>query len=376
MRTLRARWAGALAVVAAVLAVPAAVPAVALAPSVATGTPVARAAAGAAAAPATPATPQGAAPAALAPPGAAVTAIVASTPAAAALRRDVRIGIGDQKPDMFSDPRFVALGVKHARLTISWDAMTVPWEVQQLDTWLADARADGIAPLISLGHSRTDRRSLPTPERLEYEFLRMRQRYPWVTTWATWNEANHCGEPTCHRPKLVAAYYRALRRGCPKCTILAPEVLDMPNMSSWVKQFCAGLGFKPKLWGVHNYVEANRFKMTRLRALLRVLPRSDIWLTETGGLVRRDNDSTTTIPQGARHAGEVTRYIFDRVVPDNPQIKAVYLYNWNAGPADDSWDSGLITPAGRERTALDVLRRVLRVGPRPHASFRSPRKAR
>ncbi|HEY1539404.1 MAG TPA: hypothetical protein VGF63_08405 [Solirubrobacteraceae bacterium] len=381
---------------AAVLAVPAAVPAVALAPSVGTRTPpVARGAAaaapGMAAAPATavpaatarppampaapPASPQ-AAPAAVASQTPPVTAIVASTPAAAALRRDVRIGIGDQKPDMFSDSRFIALGVKYARLTISWDAMTVPWEVQELDAWLAAARADGIAPLISLGHSRTDRRSLPTPERLEYEFLRMRQRYPWVTTWATWNEANHCGEPTCHRPKLVAAYYRALRRGCPKCTILAPEVLDMPNMSSWVKQFCAGLGFKPTLWGVHNYVEANRFKMTRLRALLRVLPRSDIWLTETGGLVRRDNDSATKIPQGPRHAGEVTRYIFDRVVPDNPQIKAVYLYNWNAGPADDTWDSGLITPAGRERTALDVLRRVLRVGPRPHASFRSPRKAR
>ena len=284
----------------------------------------------------------------------------------------IRVGIGDQKPDMFTDPRFADLGVRHARLAIGWDALTSGWQIEQLDAWLHGARALGVEPLISFGHSRTARRVVPTPERMRYEFRRFRERYPWVTTFATWNEANHCGEPLCHRAKLAAAFYRVLRSECPSCTILAPEILDMPNAVAWVKDFRRHLGYNPKRWGMHNYLEANRFKTTRLRALIRAMPRSNVWLTETGGLVRRNNGSTTDIPEGARHAGEVTRFLFDRVLPSHPQVKAVYLYHWNAGPATTTWDSALITPGGRERVALFVLRRVLTFGLRPDASFRSP----
>ncbi len=176
----------------------------------------------------------------------------------------------------------------------------------------------------------------------------------------------------CHRAPLVAAYYRALRRECPKCTILGPEILDMPNAVAYIKAFRRKLGFSPKRWGLHNYLEANRFKMTRLRQIIKAMAGADVWLTETGGLVRRDNASTTAIPEGASHAAKVTRFLFDRVLPLNPRIKAVYLYHWNAGPLDTTWDSGLITPGGRERTALHVLRRVLRFGLRP-LSQRSPR---
>ena len=293
-------------------------------------------------------------------------------PPAALLPGGVHIGIGDQKPDMFSDPRFIALGVKHARLAIGWDAMTSVWQVQELDTWLAGAKAAGVQPLISFGHSRTARRTVPTPDRLRDEFRKLRTRYPWVKTFATWNEANHCGEPVCHRAPLVAKYYRALRRECPSCKILAPEILDMPNAVKYVREFRRTLGYTPKTWGVHNYLEANRFKMVRLRALLRAMAGADVWLTETGGLVRRNNGSTTDIPEGPRHAGEVTRYLFDRILPLNPRVKAIYLYHWNAGPPTVTWDSGLITPGGNERTSLFVLRRVLRFGLRPDASFRSP----
>lgn len=293
------------------------------------------------------------------------------TPAAAKLRRKVQIGISDQKADMFTDERFGELGVRYARLAISWDALRVSWQVEELDTWLAAARAAGITPLLSIGHSRTKRRSLPKPVQLRREFRHLRERYPWVTTYATWNEANHCGEPTCHRPQLVAAYYRQLRRECPSCTILAPELLDAPNAVPWIKAFRRKLGFTPGLWGLHNYIEANRFHMARLRKVLRALPGADIWLTETGGLVRRDNGSATKIPEGSIHAGEVTRFIFDRVLPANPRIKAVYLYHWNAGPRDTTWDSGLINVHGQERSSFRVLQRVLTSGSRPRMSYRS-----
>jgi hypothetical protein len=288
---------------------------------------------------------------------------------AGAAASTVEVGIADQKADMFTDPRFGVLGITRARLAIGWDALSSKWQVDLLNLWLQGAQAAGVQPLISFMHSRTNRRQIPTPERLKYEFRRFRQAYPWVTTFATWNEANHCGEPLCHRPKLAAAYYRALRQECQTCTILAPEVLDMPNMATWVKSFNRALGYSPKIWGLHNYVEANRFRMQRLRELLRVVPRSKVWLTETGGLVRRDNGSTTKIPEGARHAGEVTRYIFDHILPRNPRIARVYIYHWNSESSATSWDSALINPAGGERSALFVLARVLRFGLRPAGVF-------
>ncbi|MGI8730770.1 MAG: hypothetical protein ACR2LK_12425 [Solirubrobacteraceae bacterium] len=298
------------------------------------------------------------------------------TPAAERLRRRVEIGISDQKADLFSDPRFEELGLRNARLTISWDVLHRSWEVEELDHWLKEAREAGVKPLLTIGHSRAKRRLLPSPRRLRLEFRRLRKRYPSVDTYATWNEANHCGEPTCHRPKLAALYYRALRRECPRCTIIAPELLDLPNAVGWVKAFRRKLGFTPKRWGLHNYIEINRFRTTRLRRLLRALPGADIWLTETGGLVRRDNNSKTDIPEGSVHAGEVTRFIFDRLLPALPRIKAVYLYHWNAGPRDTTWDSGLINSRGGERAAFYVLRRVLAQGSRPDLNYRSPRRSR
>jgi hypothetical protein len=265
------------------------------------------------------------------------------------------VGIGDQKADMFSDPQFAGLGVAHARLAVSWDAMENPWERDQIDTWMAGARAEGVQPLVGFWHARGDRRRvLPTPSRFKYEFRQFRARYPWVTTFATWNEANHCGEPTCHRPALVAAYYRAMKRECPRCTVLAAEVLDMPNMGSWVDAFQRHLGFRPTLWGLHNYIDANRLRTTGTRTLL-AHTRGQLWFTETGGIVQRLNRSKVGFPESPSHAAIATRWVFQRLVPLSRRITRVYLYHWNA-VRGDNWDSALIDPRGRARPALGVVR--------------------
>lgn len=276
----------------------------------------------------------------------------------------LRIGIADQKGELFSDPRYKALGIQYARLNVPWDVMENPDQTASLLGWLQGAILSHTEPLISFGHSLTHRRFLPTPEQFRFEFRRLRAKFPWVTTFATWNEANLCGEPTCHRPALVAAYYRALKSECPTCTILAAELLDSPDATSWARDFIRAAGFIPHVWGLHNYIEANRFRMGRLRSLLHAIPGADLWLTETGGLVSRHNNSTTVIPEGASHAGNVTRYIFDRIVPANPRIKRVYIYNWNQLAGQTNWDSALITPGGTPRASFYVLQRVLRFGPR------------
>ncbi|HMI70794.1 MAG TPA: hypothetical protein VK510_12445, partial [Solirubrobacteraceae bacterium] len=112
-----------------------------------------------------------------------LAAIAVAAPASA-----LTIGIADQKPDMFSDPRFQDSGIRFARRAVAWDALTSPGQTAGIDAWLSAARAAHVEPLISFTHSSIDHRQLPSPERLLYEFRRFRARYPWVTEFATWNE--------------------------------------------------------------------------------------------------------------------------------------------------------------------------------------------
>ncbi len=42
-------------------------------------------------------------------------------------------------------------------------------------------------------------------------FRRFDDRYPWVRTYAGWNEVNHVSQPTFARPRLAVRYYRVLR---------------------------------------------------------------------------------------------------------------------------------------------------------------------
>ena len=272
------------------------------------------------------------------------------------------VGIADQKPDMFLDKRFGDLRIRHARINVAWDALTSSWQREELDRWMFLARLNNVQPLVGFGHSRVNRRKLPTPERFKHEFRTFRKRYPWVKTFATWNEANHCGQPTCNRAKLVAAYFRKLRQTCPTCTVLAAELLDMPNMLAWVRTFRRYSKVEPRWWGLHNYVEANRFKSDRLRSLLRRV-KGKIWLTEVGGLVKRRMKRRYTvkaIPESPQHAKRVTSFLFDRLLPAHPRITRVYLYHWNSSTPRDTWDSALIGPDGKRRPAFSVLVRELR----------------
>jgi hypothetical protein len=291
---------------------------------------------------------------------AAALAVVVLVPAASA--GAVVVGIADQKADMFTDERFTDLRIRHARINVPWDALVHEWQRDELDRWMRLARMRRVEPLVGFGHSRVDRRLLPGPTRFKYEFQRFRKRYPWVRTFATWNEANHCGQPTCNRPKLVAAYWRKLRQACPRCTILPAELLDMPNMLRWTRAFRRHAKVEPKVWGLHNYVEANRFKSTRLRSLLRVV-KGKVWLTEVGGIVKRRTKKRYTvkaIPESVEHAKRVTDFIFDELLPVNKRITRVYLYHWNALSDRDTWDSALIGPDGDRRPAYWVLLRKVR----------------
>jgi hypothetical protein len=275
----------------------------------------------------------------------------------------VTVGIADQKTSVFSDPLFQDLQLRHARLVVPWDVLEDPWQAQELDRWLQAAREANVTPLLTFGHSRREglRKMRPTTTRLRKEFLRLRERYPWVTDWAAWNEPNHCSQPLCHRPKLAARYFDTIRRACPSCRVLAAEVLDMPNMVAWVRAFRRAAKVEPEYWGLHNYVDANRFRTQGTRKLLRAT-KGEIWFTETGGIVKRRTRVKVTLPESTGHAADATRWLFDRLVPLSKRITRVYLYHWSPSTRKDTWDSALVNIHGRPREALRVLRsRVLRI---------------
>jgi len=272
----------------------------------------------------------------------------------------VAVGVGDQTPAMFADARFQALGIEYARLSMAWDALEDPRQRLQVNAWLQAAQADGVDPLISFDHSRGNRsRRLPSPARFEHEFRRFHETYPWVTDFATWNEANYSGQRTYRRPALVAAYYRRIRRVCPRCNVLGAELLDVAGMVKWVHAFKQALHGEPEIWGLHNYVGANRLQTGTTRELLAVT-KAPVWFTETGGVISRAKHTSNGFPLSAAHAAKVMRFLFERLARLSARIERIYVYQWDGGGPKASWDSGLIAPSGQARPGYGVFVRELR----------------
>ena len=90
-----------------------------------------------------------------------------------------------------------------------WDALHSGWQRRELDAWMAAAHMRRRAAARHVRPRTQPQREapeeLPRPARLAHELRMLRKRYPWVRQFASWNEANYCGEKTCHRPALVAA---------------------------------------------------------------------------------------------------------------------------------------------------------------------------
>ena len=286
------------------------------------------------------------------------------------------IGIGEQSPEMFASPHFTALGIKHVRVITAWDSLRHKWSRTDLDAYMHRARASGARVLLGFGHSRSRKRAIrrhvPSVKVFTREFLKYKKRYPWVKDWLTWNEANHCGEPTCHKPRRVARFYNNIRHNCYGCNVVAGDVLDSPTMTPWVKEFRKTARKDKLIWGLHNYIDANRFRTAGTKELLKAAPRGQIWFTETGGLVVRRNGSRIAFPGNKRHAARATKQVF-RLARLSPRVRRIYFYHWQpAKGALPSWDSALVDPRGKPRPAYRVLKTWLRKTARLTAAAGTP----
>ena len=265
----------------------------------------------------------------------------------------VAVGIADQKTSWLLDSRFAALGLRHARISLPYDVLDDPATLEPVEIWIKGAHAAGVRTLVTFDRSRREgRKSIaPEPAELVRQMRRIRSRWPWLKEFSTWNEANINRNPT-----ITARQWLALQRACPSCTVLGADLLDREHVVRWARRFAKAAGRWPAAWGLHNYVDVNLFSTRRTRELLRGI-RGELWLTETGGVVARNNKSTVRFAgSGNQHAAKATAFLFDQLVPLSPRITRVYLYHWDTPPGDLTWDSGFIGPDTAERPALGVLK--------------------
>jgi hypothetical protein len=283
------------------------------------------------------------------------------------------IGIGEQKPTMFGSKPWKRLGLRDARYLAPWDVLKDPHQLALLDTWMASAEQARVRVAISFQHSLRSRKlahKLPSAAQFARQFRRIRARYPRVRDWLPWNEANSPGSMTEHRPRRAAQYFDAVARACRGCRVVAADVIDTAGMAAWVRRFKRAARTRPRIWGLHNYVDANQFASRGTRKLL-ALTSGRIWFTEVGGVVlRREYDRRgrvrKTFHYGLRHAARATAHGL-RLSCLSRRIARVYLYHWQAPVRVTSWDSGLLDGAGRTRPAYRVVSRWVERGggPRP-----------
>lgn len=274
----------------------------------------------------------------------------------------VEVGIGDNTPTVFDDPLFSATGIRHVRLHVPYDLVRAGGsQLAEADRWLERAQALGLEPLVAFAWSARRPRNLPTVRQYAARVREFRLRYPWVREYSTWNEANHPGvQPTARNPRRTAVFYRALRRQCRAagCRAVAVDVLaaGWRRTQGWLRAFRARAGRGPHIWGLHNYPDANRRRFSSTARFLQTIPRGQVWITETGGIVRfarRWRRDELRAARAVRHAFRVTRL--------SRRISRIYLYNWRHNPRNRRWDSGLLAADGNPRDGyfelLDLLTR-------------------
>jgi hypothetical protein len=273
------------------------------------------------------------------------------------------VGIADQQAASFLDPLLQVLPIRHARLSVAWDALRYDWQREQIDEWMRTTKAAGLNVVVTFGRSRTRAYSLPPTAVYRANALRFMRRYRSVREYSPWNEPNLATHARNNNPRRIATYYRTLRGLCPRCKVLGADVVDSSTLAIWMREYLAAFahGRAPRLWGLHNYVDVNSSSRFGTQTMLRLAP-GQIWFTETGAIFRRRTtvavkpgvfDRRSLMRVGAARSVAATKRVFT-LARSSPRIARVYVYHWRAGE-DTAWDSALLAANGTPRAAYDTF---------------------
>lgn len=306
-------------------------------------------------------------------------ALTVCLPASAGTARDLLVrripaahayltGIGDQRPSMFNEPLWQQLQMRIVRYIVPYDAAVRGYWLAQASTWIHAAEAQHEQILVGFYHSEITPMKMPSVISYQRDVQKFVRLFPEVREYQPWNEANRgnvrhmFSSPSA---VLAARYYQALVRVCPGCSVIGLDVLDTAHVASTLRYVSA---FKreasrlktamPRIWGLHNYSDLNRLESTRTRKLLRALG-GQVWLTETGGIVKFIRFPNTR-GSGLRRAAEVLKYMF-ALASSQPQIKRLYIYDWTGESRSARFDAGLMNARDQPRPGYVVVCRQLHV---------------
>jgi hypothetical protein len=216
--------------------------------------------------------------------------------------------------------------------------------------------------------------SAPSASEYRAAVLAFDDRYPWVRTYAAWNEVNHVSQPTFAHPRLAVRYFRVLRaeRHRRHFRVMAADVLDTANLHRYLRAFLRRAPGRPRLWGLHNYQDVNDRTSADTRRMLRTVP-GQVWLTEANGVVKFGESREYRYSEA--RAARRTRWMFrladrydTRRRGRRSRIARLYIHEWFGAPAGARFDAGLVNPDGSPRPAYFVVRKRMR--PTSSASVR------
>jgi hypothetical protein len=287
---------------------------------------------------------------------------------------NIRVGIGDQSPAMFTNPNYQSLNLKLTRYFVEWDAIVKPEELAKADTFVTAARLRGVKVLMHISTSdiKSGTPKLPSVSAYRKRVGALIKHFKpmGVTDWGAWNEANHKTQPTSKSPRSAALFYGEMRKLCTGCTIVALDVLDQRGVESYVKSFFKFAGSnaaRVRVVGIHNYSEVNRKIKTYsnsypgtlriIKAVQKANKKTKFWYTETGGLTKQG----TAFPCDDARAADRTRYMFTLAKRYARYIQRLYTYNWTPSAVceESVFDGGLVNIDGTLRPAYNVFKSSL-----------------
>jgi hypothetical protein len=258
-------------------------------------------------------------------------------------------GLGDQKAQMFSDPNWLQLHTKIARYIVPYDAVAHSYSLDKAKIWIKAAEAAHVQVLIAFYHSEYRPTHLPSVAQYKHYVQKFIKLFPRVHQYQAWNESNRGnirGVLASPSASATAQYYQALIRVCKGCTAVGLDVLDANDIGPtlrYISEFKREVGklrtVMPAIWGLHNYSDINRLQSSRTRELSRALG-GQVWLTETGGIVKFGGAYPNHHGSGARRAAKVLNYMFN-VAAAQTRIKRLYIYDWTGGNSVTRFDAGL-----------------------------------
>ena len=307
-----------------------------------------------------------------------------ATPALASAKINVAVGIGDQAETIFDQKNFKALKIKKVRYFIRWNAIDNPGQLALADAYVNNAKAAGARVLMHISSDvliraadakrlRKKAAKLPSVKQYRRKVGALIARYGGKELdWGVWNEMNHDTQPTYRSPARAAQFFLAMRGMCKGCTIVAADILDQGGATRYLGRFFKALKGKRRLVkvvGIHNYSDTNRYRSSGTRAIIRTVNRynrrAQVWLTETGGVVKfgRSFPCNPKKPGKAeRRQARAVKYMFKLTRLFRADIKRLYIYNYTGAGCGRKirFDAGLTRPNGKARPAYAVVKKALR----------------